>query len=69
MKNVHMLKTIQIKKPKKKKKISLFLSLIFACLNRVVIGYDKGTVTVKVVCPHSGVSMGSLVKEKEKKEL
>ena len=51
-----------------KTKFSLFFSLIFAYLDRVVIGYDKGTVIVKFVSPHSGVSMGSLVKEKEKKE-
>ena len=59
-----MLNSIQ--RNKKKKKFSLFFSLIFAYLNRVVIGYDKGTVMVKFVSPHSGVSMGSLVKEKEK---
>ena len=47
---------------------SLFPPVIIASLNRVVIGYDKGTIMVKVLSSHSGGSMGIWVEEEEKKE-
>nr|CAN65839.1 hypothetical protein VITISV_008969 [Vitis vinifera] len=43
----------------------------FGCMkgsNRVVIGYDKGTIMIKVLSSHSGGSMGIRVEEQEKKE-
>ncbi|RVW41408.1 Coatomer subunit beta'-1 [Vitis vinifera] len=43
----------------------------FGCMkgsNRVVIGYDKGTIMIKVLSSHSGGSMGIRVEEEEKKE-
>ncbi|RVW41376.1 Coatomer subunit beta'-1 [Vitis vinifera] len=43
----------------------------FGCMkgsNRVVIGYDKGTIMIKVLSSHSGGFMGIRVEEEEKKE-
>ena len=64
LKIVEMLKSIQ----RNKLFFSLFPPVIISSLNRVVIGYDKGTIMIKVLSSHSGGSMGIRVEEEEKKE-
>ena len=64
LKIVDMHKSIQ----RNKLFFSLFPPVIIASLNRVVIGYDKGTIMVKVLRSQSGGFMGIRVEEEEKKE-